>query len=104
MSDAKSYLPPIEVGAPVRSGTLSQIVESNTEGWPVETILNQPIDGIEVYNLHQNMMENLGVAIELALLLEDERHRYLEGRHRMRLFDRPAVSTSVRCEPLALLP
>jgi len=39
MSDAKSYLPPIELGAPVRSGTLSQIVESNAEGWPVGQIV-----------------------------------------------------------------
>ena len=35
MSDAKSYLPPIQVGQPIRSGTLSQIVVSNAEGWPV---------------------------------------------------------------------
>ena len=39
MSDAKSYLPPIEIGAPVRSGTLSQIVESNADGWPVGQIV-----------------------------------------------------------------
>lgn len=38
MSDAKSYLPPIGIGEPVRSGTLSQIVESNAEGWPKGTI------------------------------------------------------------------
>jgi NADPH-dependent curcumin reductase CurA len=39
MSDAKSYLPPIELGAPVRSGTLSQIVASNVEDWPVGQIV-----------------------------------------------------------------
>ena len=39
MSDAKSYLPPIEIGAPVRSGTLSQIVQSNVDGWPVGQIV-----------------------------------------------------------------
>ena len=44
----------------------------HTEGWPVETVLGLPIDGIEVYNLHQNMMENLGAAAELALLLESD--------------------------------
>jgi len=44
----------------------------HTEGWPVETVLGLPIDGIECYNLHQNMMENLGAALELALLLEDD--------------------------------
>jgi NADPH-dependent curcumin reductase CurA len=39
MSDAKSYLPPIEIGAPIRSGTLSQIVASNAEDWPVGQIV-----------------------------------------------------------------
>lgn len=39
MSDAKSYLPPIAIGAPVRSGTLSQIIESNAEGWNVGQIV-----------------------------------------------------------------
>ena len=29
MSEARSYLPPIAIGAPVRSGTLSEVVESN---------------------------------------------------------------------------
>jgi len=39
MSDAKSYLPPIQIGEPIRSGTLSQIVESNADGWPVGQIV-----------------------------------------------------------------
>jgi hypothetical protein len=39
MSDAKSYLPPVAIGEPIRSGTLSQIVESNAEGWPVGQIV-----------------------------------------------------------------
>jgi hypothetical protein len=39
MSDARSYLPPIQIGEPIRSGTLSQIVESNAEGWPVGQIV-----------------------------------------------------------------
>ena len=39
MSDAKSYLPPIAIGAPVRSGTLSQIVESRVDDWPVGQIV-----------------------------------------------------------------
>ncbi len=33
MSESKSYLPPVELGAPVRSGTLSEIVESHADGW-----------------------------------------------------------------------
>jgi hypothetical protein len=44
----------------------------HTEGWPVETVLDLPIDGIEVYNLHQNLMENLGAALEMALLLDSD--------------------------------
>lgn len=34
MSEARSYLPPIAIGAPIRSGTLSQIVESESREWP----------------------------------------------------------------------
>lgn len=33
MSDAKSYLPPIAIGAPVRSGTLVQVVQSGAPEW-----------------------------------------------------------------------
>src|SRR5512139_605978 len=33
MKDVKSYLPPIAIGAPVRSGTLVQIIESNVPGY-----------------------------------------------------------------------
>jgi NADPH-dependent curcumin reductase CurA len=33
MSDARSYLPPIALGGPVRSGTLSQVVASRADGW-----------------------------------------------------------------------
>ena len=44
----------------------------HTEGWPLETILDLPIDGIEIYNLHQNMMENLGGALEMVLLMESD--------------------------------
>mgnify|MGYP001822044279 FL=1 len=50
MSDAKSYLPPIEIGAPIRSGTLSQIVESNAEGWPAGQIV-QALASWESYSV-----------------------------------------------------
>lgn len=50
MSDARSYLPPIEIGAPVRSGTLSQIVESNADGWPVGQIV-QALAAWESYSV-----------------------------------------------------
>jgi hypothetical protein len=33
MSEARSYLPPIAIGAPVRSGTLSQVVHSSVPEW-----------------------------------------------------------------------
>ena len=44
----------------------------HTEGWDVETILDLPIDGIEMYNLHQNLMDNMAAAIEMILRLETE--------------------------------
>jgi NADPH-dependent curcumin reductase CurA len=50
MSDAKSYLPPIGIGEPIRSGTLSQIVESNAEGWPVGQIV-QALAAWESYSV-----------------------------------------------------
>jgi len=33
MREARSYLPPIAIGAPIRSGTLSQVVESKADGF-----------------------------------------------------------------------
>jgi NADPH-dependent curcumin reductase CurA len=50
MSDARSYLPPIELGAPVRSGTLSQIMKSNAEEWPVGQIV-QALAAWESYSV-----------------------------------------------------
>lgn len=50
MSDARSYLPPIQIGEPIRSGTLSQIVESNAEGWPVGQIV-QALAAWESYSV-----------------------------------------------------
>lgn len=55
MSEAKSYLPPIALGAPVRSGTLSQVVESNVEGWPVGQIV-QALAGWETYSVVSSRM------------------------------------------------
>lgn len=39
ISDARSYLPPVAIGEPIRSGTLSQVVESNVARWPVGQIV-----------------------------------------------------------------
>jgi len=55
MSDAKSYLPPIEIGEPIRSGTLSQIIESNAEGWPVGQIV-QALAAWESYSVVSSRM------------------------------------------------
>jgi NADPH-dependent curcumin reductase CurA len=50
MSEAKSYLAPIEIGEPIRSGTLSQIVESKAEGWPAGQIV-QALAAWESYSV-----------------------------------------------------
>jgi NADPH-dependent curcumin reductase CurA len=55
MSDAKSYLPPIGIGAPIRSGTLSQIVESKAEGWPVGQLV-QALAAWESYSVVSSRM------------------------------------------------
>lgn len=43
----------------------------HTEGWDMATILDLPIDGIEVYNLHQNLMDNMIGAIEILVRMLD---------------------------------
>lgn len=55
MSEAKSYLPPIGIGEPIRSGTLSQIVESNAEGWPAGQIV-QALAAWESYSVVSSRM------------------------------------------------
>ncbi len=72
MSDARSYLPPIEIGAPIRSGTLSQIVESNADGWPVGQIV-QALAAWESYsvvpaqNLHGRVKQIEGIPLASML-------------------------------------
>lgn len=72
MSEAKSYLPPIELGAPVRSGTLSQIVKSNAKDWPDGEIV-QALAAWESYsvvptaNLHGRVKPVEGVPLESML-------------------------------------
>ena len=72
MSDAKSYLPPIGIGEPIRSGTLSQIVESNAEGWPVGQIV-QALAAWESYsvvsarNLHGKVKNIQGIPLSAML-------------------------------------
>jgi NADPH-dependent curcumin reductase CurA len=72
MSDAKSYLPPIQIGEPIRSGTLSQIVESHAEGWPRGQVV-QALAAWESYsvvpsaNLHGKVRSIEGVPLHAML-------------------------------------
>lgn len=47
----------------------------HTEEWPVETILELPIDGIEIFNLHRNVMDNMGMVANLLIMLADRPDR-----------------------------
>jgi len=72
MSDAKSYLPPIAIGEPIRSGTLSQIVESNAEGWPVGQIVQglaawECFSTVPVSNLHGKVKTIEGIPLHAML-------------------------------------
>ncbi|KPK17880.1 MAG: hypothetical protein AMJ62_00335 [Myxococcales bacterium SG8_38] len=72
MSDAKSYLPPIRIGEPIRSGTLSQIVASDAEGWP-EGLIVQALAAWESYsvvpthNLHGKVRPIAGIPLHAML-------------------------------------
>jgi len=44
----------------------------HTEGWDIDTILSLPIDGIECFNLHYNLMQNVGAALEMLVALEED--------------------------------
>jgi len=68
MSDAKSYLPPVAIGEPIRSGTLSQIVESNAEGWPVGQIVQalaawESFSTVPASNLHGKVKRIEGIPL-----------------------------------------
>ena len=72
MSDAKSYLPPVAIGEPVRSGTLSQIIESNAEGWPVGQIVQalaawESFSAVPASNLHGKVKTIEGVPLPSML-------------------------------------
>lgn len=72
MSEAKSYLPPIRIGEPIRSGTLSQIIASNAEDWPEGQIV-QALAAWESYsvvparNLHGKVRPIEGIALHAML-------------------------------------
>ncbi|HOX43827.1 MAG TPA: hypothetical protein PK668_09515 [Myxococcota bacterium] len=50
----------------------AQVFLHHTEEWTIEQVTTWPIDGIEVYNTHRNIMDRLDVALELVLKLESE--------------------------------
>ena len=55
MSEAKSYLPPIGIGEPIRSGALSEIIESNAKGWSVGQVV-QALAAWESYSVVSSRM------------------------------------------------
>ncbi len=69
-SDLYNSVSPETVVAFQNAGAL--VFLQHTEGWEVETILDYPIDGIENYNLHQNMMDNMAAAIAMYLALKSD--------------------------------
>jgi len=42
---------------------------AHTEGWTVDELVNLPLDGFEMYNLHANLEGNLGAAVGLLTKL-----------------------------------
>lgn len=72
MSEGRSYLPPIAIGDPVRSGALSQIVESRAEGWSPGLIV-QALAAWETYsvvpasNLHGRVKPIDGIPLHSML-------------------------------------
>ncbi len=72
MSDAKSYLPPIELGDSIRSGTLSEVVESNAEGWEPGDLVRalaawESYSVVPVRNLHGKVRPIEGVPLSSML-------------------------------------
>jgi hypothetical protein len=39
----------------------------HTEEWEIDALRGLPLDGIEIYNLHANLMDNLGVVLNLIV-------------------------------------
>ncbi len=72
MSDAKSYLPPIALGDPVRSGTLSEIVESRAEGWKAGQVVRalaawESFSAVPASQLHGAVQPVEGVPLHAML-------------------------------------
>ncbi len=72
MRDAKSYLPPIAIGEPIRSGALSQIIESNADGWPAGQIVQgiaawESFSTVPASNLHGRVERIEGIPLHAML-------------------------------------
>ena len=72
MSDSKSYLPPIAIGEPVRSGTLSEIVESHADDWPEGQVVQavaawESFSVVPARNLHGKVRPIKGVPLSSML-------------------------------------
>jgi len=44
----------------------------HTEEWPPESVDDWPIDGIEIYNTHRNLMDNMAAAVKLVGLMRTD--------------------------------
>src|SRR5439155_19911766 len=51
------------------AGAVSLI--AHTEGWTADELASLPLDGFEMYNVHANLIVNLGVAAELVEQLSE---------------------------------
>jgi hypothetical protein len=44
----------------------------HTEEWDLDTLISLPLDGIEIYNVHFNLMDNMGAAIKMYGLMRSD--------------------------------
>ena len=44
----------------------------HTEEWDLDTLFSLPLDGIEIYNVHFNLMNNMGAAIKMYGLMRSD--------------------------------
>lgn len=45
---------------------------AHTEGWSADQLVNLPLDGFEMYNLHANTFKNAGVVLDYMLKVENQ--------------------------------
>jgi hypothetical protein len=59
---------PAGIAALQAAGAVSLV--AHTEGWEIDALLAVPLDGIEIYNLHQNLMDEAGTAFNMIIDLQ----------------------------------